>query len=235
MPGRGKATAKPKGVPCRRHSRPPGCVVRAAAAVRIQAFYRGRLGRQLATRRRQRMEQEKLEEEQQKRMEQKKQQALEEAERQKKMQKENLLKEFRERKCTLEEMCQGLPSHTRDWEEKPLMLLEMLDGVGCCEAWLGRHMDGRSARKAYLALARKWHPDKWTVQGERCVAIATEVAKQLVRAYEQLCIDLPRAPADNCAAEDDDETRECCEFASWVGVSFHGMEEIWKERRGVKR
>lgn len=74
MPGRGKATAKPKGVPCRRHSRPPGCVVRAAAAVRIQAFYRGRLGRQLATRRRQRMEQEKLEEEQQKRMEQKKQQ-----------------------------------------------------------------------------------------------------------------------------------------------------------------
>jgi len=34
------------------------------------------------------------------------------------------------------------------------MLLEMLDGVGCCEAWLGRHMDGRSARKAYLALAR---------------------------------------------------------------------------------
>ena len=71
---RGKATAKPKGVPCRRRSRPPGCVVRAAAAVRIQAFYRGRLGRQLATRRRQRMEQEKLEEEQQKRMEQKKQQ-----------------------------------------------------------------------------------------------------------------------------------------------------------------
>ena len=29
---------------------------------------------------------------------------------------ELLLKEFRERKCTLEEMCQGLPSHTRDWE-----------------------------------------------------------------------------------------------------------------------
>jgi hypothetical protein len=41
-------------------------------------------------------------------------------------------------------------------QENPLMLLEMLDGkVGFgCEAWLGRHMDGRSARKAYLALAR---------------------------------------------------------------------------------
>ena len=49
---------------------------------------------------------------------------------------------------------------------------------------------------------------------------------RLVRAYEQLCIDLPRAPADDCAgAEDDDETRECYEFASWVGVSFHGMED----------
>ena len=36
------------------------------------------------------------------------------------------------------------------------MLLEMLDGkVGFGgEAWLGRHTDGRSARKAYLALAR---------------------------------------------------------------------------------
>eukprot|EP00435_Cladocopium_sp_Y103_P072562 s1182_g40.t1 len=234
-----RATAKPRGsVPGARRSRPPGCVVRAAAAVRIQAFYRGRLGRQLAMRRRQRREQERLEEEQQKRAEQKKQQALEEAERQKKLQKEHLLKEFRERKCTLEEMCQGLPSHTRDWEEKPSMLLEMLDGkVGFgWEAWLGRHTDCKSARKAYLALARKWHPDKWTVQGERCVVIATEVAKQLVRAYEQLCINLPRAPADDAAgAEDDDENRECCEFASWVGVSFHGMEEIWKERRGVKR
>ena len=35
------------------------------------------------------------------------------------------------------------------------MLLEMLDGKGFgCDAWLGRHTDGRSARKAYLALAR---------------------------------------------------------------------------------
>ena len=55
--------------------------------------------------------------------------------------------------------------------------------------------------------------------------VPSATSSRLVRAYEQLCIDLPRAPADNCAAEDDDETRECCEFASWVGVSFHGMED----------
>lgn len=29
-----------------------------------------------------------------------------------------------------------------------------------------------------LQATRKWHPDKWTVQGDKCVAIATEVAKQ---------------------------------------------------------
>lgn len=52
-------------------SRAPRSVVLAAAAVRIQAFYRGRLGRLLAARCRQRREQEKLEEELQNKAEQK--------------------------------------------------------------------------------------------------------------------------------------------------------------------
>eukprot|EP00434_Breviolum_minutum_P023405 symbB.v1.2.020647.t2/scaffold1750.1/size103142/7 len=129
--------------------------------------------------------------------------AAEEALRQKELQKEQQLKEFRQRKCTVEEMCQGLPSHTRDWEEHPSQLLEMLEGkfkqrgisrLSSCEAWLGRHADRKAARKAYLMLARKWHPDKWAVQGARCVAVATEVAKELVWAYEQACIELPDPP-----------------------------------------
>ena len=35
----------------------------------------------------------------------------------------------------------------------------------------------------------------------------------------------------HCGQEDED--RECMEFASWVGVSFKGMEAVWKERKGV--
>lgn len=50
--------------------------VEAAAAVRIQAFYRGRLGRVLAARWRQRKQQETLEEEQRKRAERRKQEAF---------------------------------------------------------------------------------------------------------------------------------------------------------------
>lgn len=50
--------------------------VAAAAAVRIQAFYRGRLGRVLAARWRQRKQQETLEEEQRKRAERRKREAF---------------------------------------------------------------------------------------------------------------------------------------------------------------
>ena len=48
-------------------------------------------------------------------------------------------------------------------------------------------------------------------------------------AYEQACIELPDPPNHvgglHSYTEDDDENRECYEFASWVGVSFKGMEE----------
>ncbi|CAJ1334860.1 unnamed protein product, partial [Effrenium voratum] len=166
-------------------------------------------------------------------------QAQEESRQRLEDQRRELLRAARERRCTAEQMCQGLPCHQVDWEESPGKLLEMLEGkslgispLSPIEAWLGVHADRRSARKVYLLLARKWHPDKWAVQGERCVSFATEVAKQLVWAYEQACIHLPNAPAPRGfhAQEDDDENRECYEFASWVGISFNGMEEVWKER-----
>ena len=52
---------------------------------------------------------------------------------------------------------------------------------------------------------------------------------RLVWAYEQACIELPDPPNHvgglQSYTEDDDENRECYEFASWVGVSFKGMEE----------
>lgn len=48
--------------------------------------------------------------------------AAEEARKQKEQQKELLkeqqLKDFRERVCTVEQMCQGLATHHMDWEER---------------------------------------------------------------------------------------------------------------------
>ncbi|CAJ1422787.1 unnamed protein product [Effrenium voratum] len=216
----------------------------AVAATKIQARFRGVLGRLLAAQRRQRCEQERQEDLQRQRAEARRAQAQEESRQRLEDQRRELLRAARERRCTAEQMCQGLPCHQVDWEESPGKLLEMLEGkslgispLSPIEAWLGVHADRRSARKVYLLLARKWHPDKWAVQGERCVSFATEVAKQLVWAYEQACIHLPNAPAPRGfhAQEDDDENRECYEFASWVGISFNGMEEVWKERRGVRR
>eukprot|EP00440_Ansanella_granifera_P033642 gb/GFBE01036504.1/.p1 GENE.gb/GFBE01036504.1/~~gb/GFBE01036504.1/.p1 ORF type:complete len:163 (+),score=27.70 gb/GFBE01036504.1/:1-489(+) len=136
----------------------------------------------------------------------------------------------------------GLQSHTVDWEEDPVKLIELLDapqkataGTSLIDAWLGRHAARKSARTVYLLLARKWHPDKWVVQGERCVEVATEVAKKLVAAYDQACRELPNdtGPADY--RQEEDEDRECYEFASWVGISFTGIEEVWAQRRRVKR
>ena len=206
----------------------------------------------LVAQRRLRLEQERAEEEHRRRVEEKRKaaeearrQAAQEAQARAVQERDDKLRALRDRRCALEQMCQGLPSHHMDWEEAPAKLLDLLErktaGIGklaVCEAWLGCHTERRSARKKYLLLTRKWHPDKWAVQGELCVSIATEVAKQLVMAYEQACKELPNsAPASTtfAAQEDNDEDRECHEFASWVGVSFKGMEEVWKERRGVKR
>ncbi|CAE7449795.1 mcl1 [Symbiodinium necroappetens] len=227
-------------------SGPPRSAEFQRAATRIQARFRGVLGRILVAQKRTRLEQERAEEEHRHRTEAKREaaqearrQAAQEAQARAAQERDEKLRALRERRCTLEQMCQGLPSHHMDWEESPARLLELLErtvGIGrlaLCEAWLGCHSERRSARKRYLLLTRKWHPDKWAVQGERCVSLATEVAKQLVRAYEQACKELPNVvpPSTTCAAqEDNDEDRECYEFASWVGISFKGMEEVWKER-----
>jgi len=218
-----------------------------AAAVKIQARFRGILGRLLAARQRMRAEQQREDEEFERAQEIKRRadaaaklEAEEEKKRQAEKAKEEKLKAFRDRRGTVEQMCQGLPSHSQDWEEDPGRLLELLDnpkaiGIGSlAEAWLGRHDTRRDARKAYLKLARKWHPDKWQVQGERCVEVATEVTKRLVEAFDKACKELPIDAASFCQ-EDEDEDKELWEFACWVGISFQGMEEVWKQRKGVKR
>ena len=230
----------------------PAPDLRSAAATRIQARFRGILGRLVVVHRRMRLEQERAEAEHCRRVEARRlaaekarRQAEEEARAREVQQREEKLRALRERRCALEQMCQGLSSHHMDWEETPSKLLDLLErntpGIGklaLSDAWLGSHSERRSARKRYLLLARKWHPDKWAVQGALCVSIATEVAKRLVMAYEQACKELPNVapPATSSyAQEDNDEDRECYEFASWVGISFKGMEEVWRERRGVKR
>ncbi|CAE8742233.1 unnamed protein product, partial [Polarella glacialis] len=115
-------------------------------------------------------------------------------------------------------------------------LLQMLDApptkagdrTSLADAWLGRHAARRAARKCYLQLARKWHPDKWALQGPVCVEVATDVTKNLVSAYEQACRELPNDTANSSVREDNDEEREVSEFASSVGISFQGMQEVWK-------
>lgn len=148
--------------------------------------------------------------------------------------KEAQLRAFRDRRCAVEQMCQSLPSHHLPWEEDAQQLLALLDQKGDCGAaqWLGQHSTRRSARRQYLLLARKWHPDKWAMQGEQCVQVATDVTKHLVRAYETLMRELPKE-SGMVSCEDEDEDREVWEFASWVGVAFEGMHEVWKERKGV--
>mmetsp|Transcript_56962 Transcript_56962/g.133219 ORF Transcript_56962/g.133219 Transcript_56962/m.133219 type:complete len:255 (+) Transcript_56962:54-818(+) len=254
MPKASKSVAKPRhGSRGPRHVPAKAPDPRNAAATKIQARFRGMLGRLLAAQRRLRLEQQRAEEEHQRRAEAKrvaqaeaKRRAAEEAAALAAKDRDDQLKALRERRCTVEQMCQGLPAHHMDWEENPARLLELLmkdtkhgiSSLALAESWLGNHTERRSARKKYLLLARKWHPDKWAVQGERCVSIATAVAKELVLAYEQACKELPHAapaPTTAYAREDDDEDRECYEFASWVGISFRGMEDVWKERRGVKR
>jgi len=219
----------------------------AAAAVKIQARFRGILGRLLAARQRLRLQQQREEEEFERAQEIKRRaaaaaklEAEEEKKRQAEKAKEDKLRAFRDRRSAVEQMCQGLPSHSADWEEDPASLLEMLDnpkaiGIGSfADAWLGRHSTRRDARKTYLKLARKWHPDKWQIQGETCVQVATDVTKRLVEAYDKACKELPLDAATFCQ-EDEDEDKELWEFACWVGVSFQGMEEVWKQRKGVKR
>merc|ERR1712014_481821 len=132
-----------------------------------------------------------------------------------------------------EQMCQGLPSHDMQWEENPSELSELLDQRSKnYEQWIGRHDTKKAARRHYLKLARRWHPDKWALQGDHCVAVATDVTKSLVSAYERAMKELP-AEKTMISCEDEDEEREVFEFASWVGISFDGMFEVWKQRKGV--
>jgi len=135
-------------------------------------------------------------------------------------------------RCAVEQMCQGLPNHLMAWEEDPGKLTELLKVApgSAHERWLGKHETKKTARRQYLLLARKWHPDKWALQGDTCVQVATDVTKCLVAAYEKAMKDLP-ADTAYVSCEDEDEEREVNEFASWVGISFQGMHEVWKQRK----
>lgn len=214
-----------------------------AAAIHLQAWFRGHLGRCYATRYRMRIEQRRLEERYE-REEQARRQAAATAKREaeeaakleKERQKDARLRAYRDRRGAAELMCQALPSQTMPWEEDASKLLELLETSSTCNAedWLGRQSSRRAARKQYLLLARKWHPDKWSMQGEASVAVATEVTKCLVRAYEWMNKNLP-AEDFKVSCEDEDEEAEVFEFASWVGVAFEGMFKVYKERKGVTR
>lgn len=161
--------------------------------------------------------------------------AKKEAEKRKKDTADEKLRRLRERRCTIEAMCQSLPCQEMPWEEDAAELLGLLDALPQARyaSWLGQHASRRTARKRYLTLARRWHPDKWAMQGDHCTAAATEVTKCLVKAYEKAAKDLPADVDEWANCEDSDEDREVNEFASWVGISFVGMKEVWKERRGV--
>lgn len=212
-----------------------------AAAVRIQAWFRGHLGRCVALRQRIRVEQRRLEDrhdQQQRDRREAAANAKREAEEAVKLEKERLkearLQAYRDRRLTAELMCQALPSQVMPWEEDPSKLLTLLERTGPldAEAWLGRQSSRRQARKQYLQLARKWHPDKWCMQGDQSIAVATDVTKSLVGAHEWMSKNLP--PDDlRAACEDEDEEAEVYEFASWVGIAFPGMFAVYKERRGV--
>eukprot|EP00747_Dinoflagellata_sp_TGD_P188332 gnl/TRDRNA2_/TRDRNA2_47202_c0_seq2.p1 gnl/TRDRNA2_/TRDRNA2_47202_c0~~gnl/TRDRNA2_/TRDRNA2_47202_c0_seq2.p1 ORF type:complete len:358 (-),score=76.62 gnl/TRDRNA2_/TRDRNA2_47202_c0_seq2:40-1020(-) len=215
------------------------------AATRLQVWWHQWMRRCVARRERQRMIQERLEEQQEREERAARAaaaaaalEAQEKARREADARREAELRAFRDRRSVVEVMCQGLPSYTMPWEEEPSELVAYLEQRGkgkyTAEWLLGRHSTKKAARRRYLELARKWHPDKWAQQGEASVAVATDLTKCLVLAYEQLMKDLPQeSSAVSC--EDDDEDREVCEFASWVGVSFVGMKEVYAERKGVKR
>jgi hypothetical protein len=165
-----------------------------------------------------------------------KREADEAAQLEKEKQKEARLRAYRERRGAVELMCQALSSQIMPWEEDAGRLLALLESSTPCnaEAWLGQQSSRRAARKQYLLLARKWHPDKWNMQGEQCIAVATAVTKALVNAHDWMSKNLP--PDDlRVSCEDADEEAEVYEFASWVGVAFEGMFEVYKERKGVTR
>ncbi|CAK0884300.1 unnamed protein product [Prorocentrum cordatum] len=211
-----------------------------AAATRVQAWFRGVLGRHLAARQRARVEQARLEEAHERALRAKREAAAaarreaEEAKaREARARQDAQLRSFRDRRCAAEEMLQALPGRSMDWEESSAILLELLaERRPAMERWLGGHESRRGARKRYLLLARRWHPDKWALHGEHCAAVATDVTKCLVRAYEEANRELPR-DAYTVTCDDEDEDREVYEFASWVGISFDGMVDEWKKRKGV--
>lgn len=209
--------------------------------MRIQAWWRSVLARKLALRQRMRREQQRLEEEHEHKQRAKREaaaaakQAAEKAaalaEEQKR---EAQLRAVRDKRCAIEQMCQGLPARIMAWEEDPAILYQMLqEQTTGMRPWLGSHATRRLARRQYIQLARRWHPDKWSVQGALCQEVATEVTKGLVRAYEEAVRELPSEETAGATAEDEDEEREVWEFASWVGVAWDGMFEVWKERKGV--
>eukprot|EP00929_Paragymnodinium_shiwhaense_P006799 TRINITY_DN110759_c0_g1_i1.p1 TRINITY_DN110759_c0_g1~~TRINITY_DN110759_c0_g1_i1.p1 ORF type:complete len:295 (-),score=107.26 TRINITY_DN110759_c0_g1_i1:39-923(-) len=216
----------------------------AEAATRIQRWYGGILRRRVARIQRQRLLQMREEEEEMRAAEARKaaaaeaaKKAKEEAAKKAAQEKEAKLRAQRDKRCTIEQMLQGLKSHTMPWEESPSALHELLsqpNAVGAMwKKWLGdEHETKKGARKKYLMLARKWHPDKWSLQGEHCVSVATDVTKCLVAAYDKAMKDLP-SDREIISCEDEDEEREVFEFASWVGVAFEGMFETWKHRKGV--
>lgn len=204
------------------------------AALRIQAQFRGWLGRSMTRRLQVRAEQRRIEDAHDLEQHRQRQAAAALNAETKKLgienQRDAKLRAHRERRCAMELMCQGLRCSSASWEEDSTTLMSLLDGEGHWESWLGQHTSARPARKQYLSLARRWHPDKWVRQGDACVAIATEVTKSLVQAYEQA---MRALPTESVETGDDDDEREVYEFASWVGICFDGMFDVWRERKGV--
>jgi len=215
------------------------------AATKIQSLFRGHVARvhvaRLRIRRRQRLEEEEHDRLRKARLaEQEKAKAAAKAAQKKAAEEaqEAKLRAYRSRRCAVELMLQSLSAAERPWEEHANTLLQLLETSACDYTdWFGETLaHKRAARKLYLRLARRWHPDKWAASGEDCVEVATEVTKALVRAYEEAMKKLPvdaQLFAAAAATEDEEEDREVWEFASWVGVAFEGMHEVWKERRKV--
>jgi hypothetical protein len=99
---------------------------------------------------------------------------------------------LKDRSCVVEQMCQDLSSREMHWEQNPSALSELLDQRWTsCERWIGRHETGKTMRRQYLELARRWHPDKWASHGDHCIAVANDVTKNLVIAYERAVEELP--------------------------------------------
>lgn len=220
-----------------------------AAAIKIQALFRGHWHRMYARRMRQRknqLEEERRYQEEEKQRAEAAKRAREEAAAEKKhreaakreaeaAKRDQALRALRDRKSTIEIMCQTLPKQEEPWEEDAELLVRMLDNVDSFdpEQVLGRHQSKRTARKRYLALARRWHPDKWGQQGDLQIEIATEVTKLLTKAYQHLGAKLPAEVS--MAKEDDDDDTEANEFAAFFGINFAGMAEIYNRyHKGVK-